>query len=200
MRYLFILALLYIAQAVLGQDIIILQNGDEIQSKVLEINATEIKYRKYDNPDGPLYTLQKNEVFMIKYANGTRDVFSKNNTTAVRSQPLMDVYFLRETGTVSTLLGYEIFCDDRSICKLNNHKYTIYRVPEGKHTFSVQYFGRTAKSKSEKLVMNIEEGKTYYVEVTQNSKVYDPYTYCRVMPEDVAKELLPKLTRDTNCY
>ena len=35
-----------------------------------------IKYKKFDNPDGPVYTLKKSEVFMIKYPNGNKDVFN----------------------------------------------------------------------------------------------------------------------------
>ena len=38
-----------------GQDIIIKNNGDEIKSKVIEIDSRVIKYRAFDNVNGPLY-------------------------------------------------------------------------------------------------------------------------------------------------
>lgn len=38
-----------------AQDVITKRNGDEILAKILEVNPTEIKYKRYDNPDGPLY-------------------------------------------------------------------------------------------------------------------------------------------------
>jgi len=57
-------------------DIIILRNGNEIKAKITEIGINEIKYKKCDYTEGPTYTVQKSEVFMIKYPNGTKDVFS----------------------------------------------------------------------------------------------------------------------------
>ncbi len=57
-------------------DIIILRNGNEIKAKIIEIGITEIKYKKCDYADGPTYTALKSDVFMIKYANGSKDVFS----------------------------------------------------------------------------------------------------------------------------
>lgn len=60
-----------------AQDVIICRNGDEITSKVLKISKTEIEYKKWNNQDGPTYTLEKAEVFMIKYQNGDKDVFKE---------------------------------------------------------------------------------------------------------------------------
>src|SRR6186713_1088642 len=65
-----------IVQASLAQDIILKTNGDEIQSKVVEIDAEKVKYKKYENPDGPLYSIAVAEVFMIRYANGSKDVMT----------------------------------------------------------------------------------------------------------------------------
>lgn len=56
-------------------DLIIFKNGDELKSKVIEINEREIKYKRCDNLDGPLITVNKSDVFMIKYSNGTKEVF-----------------------------------------------------------------------------------------------------------------------------
>ena len=64
-------------------DNIILNNGDEISAKVLEISEYEIKYKKCENLQGPFYTIDKSRVFMIQYANGTKDVF-KIQETSVR--------------------------------------------------------------------------------------------------------------------
>jgi hypothetical protein len=60
-----------------GQDIIVQKNGEEIKAKVDQVLDTEIKYRKADNLTGPLYSLKKAEVFMIKYENGTKDIFTE---------------------------------------------------------------------------------------------------------------------------
>src|SRR5271157_3508606 len=65
-----------------AQDIIVLKSGDEIKSKVIEITPTEIKYKKFDNLDGPTVVILKSEASLIKYANGTEDVMSSNNSSA----------------------------------------------------------------------------------------------------------------------
>ena len=66
-----------------SQDNIFIKSGDEVKAKVLEVTTTQIKYKKWANPGGPTYTLEKSEVFMIKYQNGTKDVFNatKNENT-----------------------------------------------------------------------------------------------------------------------
>ena len=63
-----------------AQDVIVLKSGDEIKSKVIEITPTEIKYKKFDNLDGPTIVILKSEASMIKYANGTEDVMPSNNS------------------------------------------------------------------------------------------------------------------------
>lgn len=62
---------------VFSQDVIIKMSGEEIESKIIEINTTEIKYKKHSLPDGPLYVIQKSEVFMIKYSNGEKELINK---------------------------------------------------------------------------------------------------------------------------
>ena len=62
-------------------DILTLRDGSEISAKVVEITSNEIKYKKCDYQDGPLYTKLKSDVFMIKYSNGTKDVFSSKETS-----------------------------------------------------------------------------------------------------------------------
>jgi hypothetical protein len=64
----------------LGQDNIILKDGEEISSKILRINEENIEYKKSSNLQGPTYTLDKTDVFMIKYENGEKEVFSEKES------------------------------------------------------------------------------------------------------------------------
>ena len=61
-----------------AQDKILFVNGTEILSKVIEINNTEIKYKLFDNQDGPTIITLKKNIFIIKYENGTKEVFTEN--------------------------------------------------------------------------------------------------------------------------
>jgi hypothetical protein len=71
-----------------AQDIITLKNGDEIKAKVQEIGLSDVKYKKFENANGPTYTLLKTEIFMIKYENGEKDVFTTQNQPVQEKQTL----------------------------------------------------------------------------------------------------------------
>lgn len=86
----FILLLLSSLSPLAAQDIITKANGEDIAAKVLEVGATDIKYKKFDNPDGPTFVIPKTDLLMIRYQNGTKDMFSektseekKDNTTQI---------------------------------------------------------------------------------------------------------------------
>jgi len=75
-----------------AQDIIIKKNGEEIQAKVEEVGTTEVKYRKFGNEASPLYAVLKSELFMIKYENGSKDVFDLSVTSdTAYTQPVRTV-------------------------------------------------------------------------------------------------------------
>jgi len=59
-----------------AQDVITLKNGNEIKAKVTEITASEIKYLRFDNLEGPTIVIAKSEVFAINYENGAREVIN----------------------------------------------------------------------------------------------------------------------------
>jgi uncharacterized protein (TIGR02145 family) len=63
-----------------AQDVIVLKNGDEIQAKVNVVGVEAVTYKKWDNLNGPDYNQLKSGIFMIKYANGTKDVFTTSNS------------------------------------------------------------------------------------------------------------------------
>ncbi len=63
-----------------SQDVITKINGDEILAKVLEINPSDIKYKRFDNLQGPTYSIFKSDVFSIKYENGVKEMFTVINS------------------------------------------------------------------------------------------------------------------------
>jgi len=79
--FLIFIAVIAFGISVNAQDVIILKNGDDIQAIVQEIGENEIKYKKFDNANGPVYTMKKSEIFMIRYPNGSKDVFTDVSTT-----------------------------------------------------------------------------------------------------------------------
>ena len=82
MKKIFFICLLTILfSRLMSQDNIILRNGEEIKAKITEVTITEVRYKKWDYQDGPIYSILKNEIFMIVYQNGTKDVFKETAAT-----------------------------------------------------------------------------------------------------------------------
>ena len=50
-----------------AQDVITKKSGEDILSKILEVSQSEIRYKRFDNPDGPDYIILKSDVLMIRY-------------------------------------------------------------------------------------------------------------------------------------
>ena len=68
----------------MAQDVIVKKDGSIIQSKVMEINGVEIKYKKWSNQEGPMYSIIRSEVNSINFQNGEVELFA-NETQSTRS-------------------------------------------------------------------------------------------------------------------
>ena len=87
MNLLIIIALFMISTGTNAQDLITKADGTDISAKVLEVTITEIKYKRVDNLSGPIYTLLKSDVLMIRYEDGTKDIFNKVVSSDDKSLP-----------------------------------------------------------------------------------------------------------------
>jgi hypothetical protein len=67
--------LLSTSNLVFSQDIIYLKNGDKVLTIIEEITPDMVKYKKYDNQSGPIYSVFKSDVLVIDYENGKTEVF-----------------------------------------------------------------------------------------------------------------------------
>lgn len=57
-------------------DVIIKKNGELVYGLVKEVGETLIKYKRTDIPDGPIYSIPKQEVYAISYRNQVKDILS----------------------------------------------------------------------------------------------------------------------------
>lgn len=69
-----------------AQDLLIKTDGEEVLVKELKITSTEVSYKRADDPDGPLIQVRRAEVFLVRYANGTKEVLPN---PAVEAQPAL---------------------------------------------------------------------------------------------------------------
>jgi hypothetical protein len=76
----FLAAMFWAGSNYFAQDTIRFTDGSTQSGRVQEVSSILIKYKKADNPNGPLFSVPVKQVYMIIYENGSRDFF--NNTTS----------------------------------------------------------------------------------------------------------------------
>jgi len=76
---LILVGFIFTSSNLIAQDKITLLNGTEIIAKLNEISDTEVKYKLFDNQNGPDRVLLKKDIFSIKYENGKIEVYNSGN-------------------------------------------------------------------------------------------------------------------------
>lgn len=93
-------------------DNIILNDGEEIDGMVTEITETEIKYRLCKNQSGPLRTVSKSKVLMVKYASGEKEIFKKEEPVKeapVKTKKDRKIERLGLTGFILSMIGIPLW-------------------------------------------------------------------------------------------
>jgi hypothetical protein len=77
MKTLFLILFVFFSVAGFAQDTLYKRNSKEIiVAKVIEISTVEIRYKRFDLLDGPMYVIDKNEIEKIKYIYGNIEYFN----------------------------------------------------------------------------------------------------------------------------
>ncbi len=75
-----------------AQDAILKRNGDEISVKILEVSAEWVSYKLGNEPDGPVRNIAIEEVLMLLYEDGRRQVFHQQTVEEEKKEvPKIDV-------------------------------------------------------------------------------------------------------------
>ncbi len=74
-----IIAFLFAGFCSQAQDTLYTVSGQKIPAKVVEINQSEIKYKKASNLDGPVYVIDKTDVALIEYKNGSKELYGNGS-------------------------------------------------------------------------------------------------------------------------
>jgi hypothetical protein len=59
-------------------DLIVMKNNKEIKSDILEVGTSEVKYKRANYIDGPVFSVLKKEVYYVKYKDGHTDTINYN--------------------------------------------------------------------------------------------------------------------------
>lgn len=68
---------------VLAQDLLVLKSGKELKVTIIEETDNIVKYREYENPTGPLFSVAKDKVASIKYKKGRPQPPEKTGNVSV---------------------------------------------------------------------------------------------------------------------
>ncbi|WP_214227713.1 DUF2846 domain-containing protein [Pedobacter sp. B4-66] len=113
---------------------------------------------------------------------------------AFKPQDTGQVYFIRSTNSVGSLINYKVYIDDKLVCKLKNKRYSLHNIPAGEHTVSVSNTGIGSHAKSRPLKINVVADKSNYLIV-----INGPQIYLQEAVESSAQELLKKVAATANC-
>ena len=76
-KTLFLIALATSSFTLNAQDILVRKGGEVENVKVLEVSPTEVKFKKSNNPDGPVFIENRSNLYSIKYQNGEVQLFNE---------------------------------------------------------------------------------------------------------------------------
>lgn len=136
--------------------------------------------------------MKKNLIFSLIFLVAT-PAFSQEASASQAT-----VIFIRDMFK-SNLKNYKLLVDREFLCSIEEKRYSTHFLPPGKHAFSAQIGGKESKKNAEQLEIEMEAGKTYYVELAWEHNLLYPNIYCIEITENSAKKILGKLKRSKNC-
>ena len=75
-KYLFVAIFATCPIAINAQDILVRKSGEVENVKVLEVSPTEVKYKKSNNEDSPVFIEKRSNLYSVKYKNGEIQTFN----------------------------------------------------------------------------------------------------------------------------
>ena len=89
MRHFFLFSFFLLSfQFLKAQDTITKRNGEKLVVKLVEVNPDNVRYRRFDYQDGPVFTLSKQEIKILVYANGKSESFENYVAPVVNAAAL----------------------------------------------------------------------------------------------------------------
>lgn len=85
-KYLLVLLCAIVWLSGCAQDIIVTTESERIEAKIIEVYENDVKYKKMNNPDGPIFVIYTSKIDSIIYQNGDVQTFD-NTDTATSDNP-----------------------------------------------------------------------------------------------------------------
>lgn len=173
----FLAILLFISTFSFSQDEILLNSGETVKAIVTEVSDKEVKYKKYSNPEGPLFVIKKRDINKVIYKNGEEDdiqnnpsgytfqrnIFAYNIFDVVYNQFAFTYEHISKNGKMSFFIPVSIgYSDNEGAKDFNDLGFTGFGInlfPTGQHRVTY-YLGPV-------LQLGVGKEDDYYE--------YDPY-------------------------
>lgn len=158
-----------------GQDIINQKDGRSVEAKIIEVNDTEIKYKKHSHIEGPIYTIQKNNVKSIKYENG--NIESYLSSKLHKKKGFKPKYYKGE----DQISKQEFYAS----LETNLNAYKKYKTGKTLNTIGMVTYSSSVVYCLTKVLINSANPKYNQTPTTLPGQPYNPYgtTYTYNEPE-----------------
>jgi len=90
-----------------SQDVLTKKTGEDILAKIIEVTISEVKYKKFDNQNGPIFSILKSDLLLIRYENGTKDIFNEVKKSETTKSATDDLYAEGQSDANKYYKGYK---------------------------------------------------------------------------------------------
>lgn len=80
MKKLLVLLMILCSGSAFAQDVIVKNDGSTVLCRIVEVNSSEVVYKKWNNLNGSNYVMNRSDVANINYENGKKENVSSNGT------------------------------------------------------------------------------------------------------------------------
>ncbi|RYY54517.1 MAG: hypothetical protein EOO05_20220 [Chitinophagaceae bacterium] len=123
-----------------AQDKIYRQNGKVILAKVIEVGSAEVKYRLFENPEGPIYILESDRIKKIVYESGAEEKFGKDDPKDTERYA-DDLKKVIKVNFFSPLYGYTEIGYEKSLAVGRSIEFSVGGIGLGKSSVLSFYNG-----------------------------------------------------------
>ena len=158
MKHFLVVTFFLCSVCVSAQDVIVKKDGSTILSKVLEVNSADIKYKKFSNPNGPTYSIEKIEIQSINYENGDIDKFEETNSNLSYNNAISTKHSYKDNGEDGLI-------NNTTINDWNNKPFTYtgdVKQKEAKYQYRVLNVHKDSKVANRDVKIEVVHNTTYY--------------------------------------
>jgi hypothetical protein len=134
----FLVLVIFFTTQLFAQDKIYKLKGTVIKAKVIEIGTDEIKYKLYDNPDGPVYVVDKSTLNRIEYADGRVEKYKISYKDPANYEGQLKKAV--KLNFLAPLLGYTEVSLEKSVSPLQSYEVSLGIIGAGKNSQIDNYY------------------------------------------------------------